>query len=179
MMHAAQYYYCAVDGLCIGRSSNADGSVEIFDVIPLFHNGTLAPMLETAAFAAEKYAKTRDGVVVGYYYANEHVRDDALPTTAANVASTIASNFDNAVVLQISNSRLEDPDDNALLAFESSNGSTWTRTEKNTVRVDPNATNKFIRALDEKVPIIDFDLHLDDVRLDWRNPQVDRWLTTH
>lgn len=78
MLHAARYFYCAVDGLCIGTS--AEDEVSILDVVPLFHNGTLAPMLEVAAYMAEKYAKSvagNDGLVIGYYYGNQHIRDDS------------------------------------------------------------------------------------------------------
>lgn len=180
MMHAARYFYCAVDGLCIGTSSPEDGSIAILDVVPLFHNGTLAPMLEAAAYMAEKYAKAvagDEGLVVGYYYGNEHAKDESLPNQAATIGSTIAAAVaasapgKRACVVQVASARLSDPADAALVAYETNGSGSWTRADAD-VSIDPAASNWFLSALDDDVPIVDFDLHLDDVRHDWRNDQV-------
>ena len=46
LLHAQQYPHCAVDGFCLG-ARRGDG-VEITDVVPGFHNGSLGGALETA-----------------------------------------------------------------------------------------------------------------------------------
>ena len=40
-------------------------------------------------------------------------------------------------------------------------------------------SSKFLEALDAGVAIVDFDVHLDDVSRDWRNPHVATWLAKH
>ncbi|KAJ8604828.1 hypothetical protein CTAYLR_001034 [Chrysophaeum taylorii] len=167
MLHAARYFYCGVDGLCIGSKKEED-LVEVTDVVPLFHNGTLAPMLEAAFTVSEKYAKGVEGkTIVGYYYANEHVSDESVPPQATSIGATIA---EDACILQLANKRLEDPKDPAVLAYDP-DGAT-----KRKVLVAPRALNLFLKALDDDLPIVDFDLHLDDVSKDWRNAHVGAWL---
>ena len=108
MLHCAAYPHLAVDGLLVGTSEGA--TIAVVDAVPLFHNGTLAPSVEAASLAVETYAKSAyGGRVVGYYAANEHLRDESIAPAAAPVADAIAARGGSAVVLQVSNKRLADP----------------------------------------------------------------------
>ena len=170
MLHCAQYPHCAVDGLCVGTSTG--GSIEIVDVVPLFHNGTLTPMLEAASKAAEVYATSKGASVVGYYAANEHLRDESIALCAGPVAEEIAAHNGSAIVIQVSNKRLADPADNGLSAFGKGSDGQWNVTAKVTCA----PSSKFLSALDAGVGVHDFDTHLDDVSKDWRNGHVATWL---
>ena len=84
MLHCAAYPHLAVDGLLVGTSEGA--TIAVVDAVPLFHNGTLAPSVEAASLAVETYAKSAyGGRVVGYYAANEHLRDESIAPAAAPV----------------------------------------------------------------------------------------------
>lgn len=173
MLHAAAYPHCAVDGLCLGT---VDGSaIAIADVVPLFHNGTLAPMLEAASHAAHAYASASGAKIVGYYAANEHLRDESISAAATGIATEIAAKGGSAIVVQVSNKRLADPTDHGLNAYGKAAGGSYAA--PCAVKCAPSS--KFLTALDAGVHIVDFDAHLDDVTADWRNPQVSAWLAAN
>lgn len=100
-----------------------------------------------------------------------------LPVHAATIGSTIAEAVSaskpgsRTCIVQVSNARLEDPSDSAIVAYESDGSGAWTRTDA-AISVDPAALNLFLSAIEDDIPIVDFDLHLDDVSQDWRNEQV-------
>lgn len=141
MLHAAKYPYCSVDGLLLGTDSH------VLDAIPLFHNGTLAPMLEAARAVCEKYAASKDWRILGYYYGSEHIKDEP-------------PRVQLGVLVQILGSRLHDPDDHALVAYDGADK----------LELTVEGRNAFLDALDK--PIIDFDLHFHDVSNDWRNLHI-------
>ena len=89
LLHAQQYPHCAVDGFCLGVR-RGDG-VEISDVVPGFHNGSLGGALETASAFVEAHAAAQNLYVCGYYCAAAHLRDEALPKHASAIAAALAS----------------------------------------------------------------------------------------
>jgi len=173
LLHCATYPHCAVDGFCLGTVSG--DAIAVTDVVPLFHNGTLAPMLESAATQAAHHAAASGAAVVGYYAANEHVRDESIAAAAGAVADEIRAQSGAAVVVMVSNKRLADPGDHGLSAYGRAADGEWTCARG--VACAPSS--KFLAALDANVKIVDFDAHLDDVSRDWRNPHVAAWLAAN
>ena len=175
MLHCASYPHCAVDGLLVGTSTG--GCVEVVDSVPLFHNGTLAPGVEAASKAVEVFAKEAyGGAIVGYYAANEHLRDESIAPAAAPVADEIAGrNSGAAVVVMVSNKRLADPGDHGLSAYGRGGDGAWNVP----LALTCAPSSKFVAAADAGVSVVDFDVHLDDVTKDWRNEHVAAWLKAH
>ena len=169
LLHAQQYPHCAVDGFCLG-ARRGDG-VEITDVVPGFHNGSLGGALETASAFVEAHAAAQNLYVCGYYCAAAHLRDEALPKHASAIAAALASKSSGApvVVLQISNRRLADPSDHALTCYGGPNCD-----QPRAVACAPSSA--FVAAADAGVAVVDFDVHLDDAARDWRNPAVAEFL---
>ena len=169
LLHAQQYPHCAVDGFCLG-SRRGDG-VEISDVVPGFHNGSLGGALEAAGAHAAAHAAAQNLYVCGYYCAAAHLRDEALPKHAPSVAAALAAQSGGApvVVLQVSNRRLADPSDHALTCYGGSNCD-----QPRAVACAPSSA--FVAAADAGVAVVDFDVHLDDAARDWRNPAVAEFL---
>lgn len=167
LLHCAQHPHCAVDGFCVG-TPKGDG-VEIADVVPAFHNGSLAPGLEVAGANASAYA-VAPAYVCGYYCANAHLKDEAIPKSAAPIAQALALQASGpVVVLQVSNRRLADPSDHGLVCYT---GPSFDR--PGAVACAPSSS--FMEALDAGVGLVDHDGHLDDASLDWRNPAVAQFL---
>ena len=162
LLHAQQYPHCAVDGFCLGVR-RGDG-VEISDVVPGFHNGSLGGALEAAGAHAAAHAASQNLYVCGYYCAAAHLRDEALPKHAPSIAAALSSNSGGApvVVLQISNRRLADPSDHALTCYGGSNC--------DQPRAWPAAGRRLVAAADAGVSAVDFDVHQVDGRSakDWR-----------
>jgi hypothetical protein len=173
MLHCAAYPHLAVDGLLVGTSEGA--TIAVVDAVPLFHNGTLAPSVEAASLAVETYAKSAyGGRVVGYYAANEHLRDESIAPAATPVADEVAARGGSAVVLQVSNKRLADPGDHGLSAY-GRGADAWNAP----LDLACAPSSKFVAALDAGVAVVDFDAHYDDVTKDWRNGHVRTWLEAH
>ena len=169
LLHAQQYPHCAVDGFCLGVR-RGDG-VEITDVVPGFHNGSLGGALETASAFAAAHAAAQNLYVCGYYCAAAHLRDEALPKHAPSIAAALSSSAGGApvVVLQISNRRLADPSDHALTCYGGP-----ACDQPRAVACAPSSA--FVAAADAGVAVVDFDVHLDDAARDWRNPAVAAFL---
>ncbi|KAJ1444837.1 hypothetical protein M885DRAFT_551818 [Pelagophyceae sp. CCMP2097] len=171
-LHAAKYPHCAVDGLLLGSTVKQAGGLEVtvLDAVPLFHNGTLAPLLEAATTMADAHAMQLGAHIVGYYFANEHLEDESAPATTSSIAEAIEAALGApACILQLSNKRLANPGDAALVA----------RTRQGELKVDlkpASAATAFLDAQAAGVDVFDFDAHFDDVTLDWRNAQVATWL---
>lgn len=163
MMHASKHASWAVDGLCLGRI--VGDAVEVDDVFPLFHNGTLGPMLEAATSVAEKF-----GTVVGYYFANEHLEDAGLGR-----APTVGDGLGSAVLLQISNKDLADPSHHGLDLYVKD--STWIPSRS--INVPSTALNLFLSAIDDGLDVVDFDNHLNDVSKDFRNLHINSYVLQH
>lgn len=68
IMHACKHPTRRVNGILIGRVLSTK-AVELVDVIPLFHQSTLTPMLEVAMEYIESYASQKNLQILGYYEA--------------------------------------------------------------------------------------------------------------
>jgi hypothetical protein len=58
--------------------------------MPLFHQHTLAPMLEAATTLVQAYCEAKEGThIVGYYHGNELMTDHSVHPVAAKIVNTI------------------------------------------------------------------------------------------
>ena len=100
MLHACKHPSASVVGLLLGR---LDGkTVEVLDVVPLFHTAPLAPMLEAALGLVEKHCEQSEGLsMAGVYFANVLDSDDTVSPVAGRICSRLKAAFSSAVLLQV------------------------------------------------------------------------------
>ncbi|CAN0036306.1 unnamed protein product [Pylaiella littoralis] len=172
MLHAAKYPWAAVNGFLLGEADSA-GQVSVRDAVPLFHTSTLAPLLETSAAMVDAHAASNGLSIVGFYQANQCVDDNAPGALASKVMDKIDSaRAGPAVLLIVSNKRLEIAGDSAVSAFGRDSSNSFRRRVE--VEVSKSAVEAFESALAQKTEakLVDMDEHLDDVSKDWRNPGI-------
>ncbi|MFT7806895.1 ER membrane protein complex subunit 8 [Arapaima gigas] len=185
LLHAAKYPHCAVNGLLVAerqRERRRDGhSVPLLyvDCVPLFH-GTLAlaPMLEVALNLIDTWCKENRYVIAGYYQANERSKDFRPNQVAEKVAARISENFSEAALIMVDNSRFTmDCYEPILTIFEHHENKWKSRDSTVDCCEDWEEAQKITAALLENRSyenLIDFDNHLDDLRNDWTNPEINK-----
>lgn len=200
MLHAAKYPHAAVNGLLLAPSpkdhrksaavddnNDADeGEVQsvgkkstpliISDAIPLFHQGLgLAPMLEVALNEVDAFCSRHGLVIAGYYQANEHFESVIPDNIAYRIADKINSYFPQSVLVMIDNRRVSPLADRlAYKIFVSVGDQEW-REHRNAEVLDEELyLSTATTLLENKISrdIVDFDNHLDDLKADWRNLEL-------
>lgn len=186
LLHAAKYPHCAVNGLLVAekcKEKKKDSQPVPFlcvDCVPLFH-GTLAlaPMLEVALTLIDTWCKENRYVIAGYYQANERTKDYRPNQVAEKVAARIAENFSETAIVMVDNSRLTMSCFEPIVAiYDHHEHKNWKSRE-----VDPDCFEDWCEA--QKITsallegrnyesLIDFDNHLDDLRNDWTNPEINK-----
>ncbi|KAK7806708.1 hypothetical protein U0070_005369 [Myodes glareolus] len=177
------------------------GSHTLFvDCIPLFH-GTLAlaPMLEVALTLIDSWCKENSYVIAGYYQANERVKDASPNQVAEKVASRIAEGFSDTALIMVDNAkftmdcaaptihvyehhenrwRCRDPHQFFSALF---GGDLSINKCLGSILIDycedwPEAQRILASLLDSRSyeTLVDFDNHLDDIRNDWTNPEINK-----
>ncbi|KAG6940711.1 ER membrane protein complex subunit 8 [Chelydra serpentina] len=170
------------------------------DCIPLFH-GTLAlaPMLEVALTLIDSWCKENSYVIAGYYQANERVKDAStyFLLVSAEIYSTINMTFfcsPNQVAEKVASRIAEGFNDPALIMVD--NTKFTMECMKPAIHVYEHHENKWrckdphfdycedwseaqriaASLLDSKSyeTLVDFDNHLDDIRNDWTNPEINK-----
>ncbi|KAJ8343754.1 hypothetical protein SKAU_G00310830, partial [Synaphobranchus kaupii] len=149
------------------------------DCVPLFH-GTLAlaPMLEVALTVIDTWCKENRYVIAGYYQANERIKDIRPNQVAEKVAARISENFSEAALIMVDNSRFTMECYEPILAVFEHHENKW-KCRDSTVDCceDWLEAQKITAALLESRSyenLIDFDNHLDDLRNDWTNPEINK-----
>ncbi|CAM9390340.1 unnamed protein product [Hapterophycus canaliculatus] len=184
MLHAAKYPWATVNGFLLGEAGSGGqartsdcrptfAQVSVKDAVPLFHTSTLAPLLETSAAMVDAHASSNGLSIVGFYQANQCLDDNSPGALASKIMDKIdSSQTGSAVLLLISNKRLEVAGDSALSAFgRDANNSFRKHIE---VAVAAEVVETFEAALLQRTEakLVDMDEHLDDVSKDWRNPGI-------
>jgi len=199
ILHAAKYPHAAVNGLLLAaapkdhrkapqpeeeegeeesepRATKKSAPLLISDAVPLFHQGLgLAPMLEIALNEVDTYCSRSGLVIAGYYQANEHLESCSPDNIAYRIADKINSYYPESVLLMIDNRRVSPIADRlAYRLFVSVGDQEW-REHRNIEALDEEL---FLRTtstlLENKISrdLVDFDNHLDDLKADWRNLEV-------
>ncbi|XP_043914686.1 ER membrane protein complex subunit 9 isoform X2 [Protopterus annectens] len=154
-LHAAQYPHCTVNGIllaerCIGGRMDW---LCVTDCIPLFHNSlSLSVMLEVALNQIEMWSLHKQQMIVGYYQANSSLRDSSWRT--AGFQQTVKSH---------------------PLLFLSAGIVTGSQKTKTIMWKDWDGTRQVCKALMVLKfyrLLVDFDSHLDDIRRDWANEDI-------
>ncbi|XP_062994036.1 ER membrane protein complex subunit 9 [Elgaria multicarinata webbii] len=180
-LHAARYPHAAVNGLLLAqRHPTTAGQPEclcVTDCIPLFHtNLSLTVMLEVALNQVDIWSAASDLLLAGYYQANSGVDDKSPPPLALKTAGRIAELYDDAVLIMLDNRKFTiNPRLPPITVLEQKDRQ-WVPKDKNLVMwSDWESSRQICKSLLEAKAysqLVDFDDHLDDIREDWTNQQL-------
>ncbi|KFP27908.1 ER membrane protein complex subunit 8, partial [Colius striatus] len=149
------------------------------DCIPLFH-GTLAlaPMLEVALTLIDSWCKENSYVIAGYYQANERVKDASPNQVAEKVASRIAEGFNDTALIMVDNTKFSMECVEPAIHVYELHENKWRCKDPHVDFCEDWTEAQRIAAslLDSKSyeTLVDFDNHLDDIRNDWTNPEINK-----
>uniref|UniRef100_A0A3Q2LCG8 ER membrane protein complex subunit 9 n=1 Tax=Equus caballus TaxID=9796 RepID=A0A3Q2LCG8_HORSE len=120
-------------------------------------------------------------VVAGYYHANAALDDQSPGPLALKIAGRIAEFFPDAVLIMLDNQKLvPQPHVPPVIVLEN-HGLRWVPKDKNLVMWrDWEESRHMVGALlDGRAyqHLVDFDCHLDDIRQDWTNQQLNTQIT--
>ncbi|XP_042630947.1 ER membrane protein complex subunit 8 isoform X2 [Cyprinus carpio] len=183
LLHAAKYPHCAVNGLLVAekhkKKDSPRDSVLCVDCVPLFHGAlALAPMLEVALTLIDAWCKENKYVIAGYYQANERIKEARPNQVAEKVAARISENFSEAAMIMLDNSRFTMDCFVPVLFIYDHHDNKWKCREPSTdCFEDWIEAQKITAALLESKSyesLVDFDNHLDDLRNDWTNPEINK-----
>ncbi|XP_020664972.3 ER membrane protein complex subunit 9 [Pogona vitticeps] len=180
-LHAARYPHAAVNGLLLAqRCQAASGQPEclcITDCVPLFHcNLSLTVMLEVALNQVDIWSSESDLLLAGYYQANSGIDDKSPSPLAQKIAGRIAELYDSAILIMLDNCKFtRNPRVPPIVVLEQKDRQ-WVPKDKNLVMwSDWESSRHICKSLLETkayTQLVDFDAHLDDIREDWTNQQL-------
>ncbi|RZC35838.1 ER membrane protein complex subunit 8/9 -like, partial [Asbolus verrucosus] len=177
ILHAAKYPHCSVNGVLLSKSSSTKGKeIEFVDAVPLFHIAlNLTPMAEIALMQIDELASQKGLIISGYYTAPENVKDCSFEKAHHRISDKIASYFPSACLVVVDNSKLGIHLDNVALKVAQFVDGSYKASDTHRICLKPDTTLDVCSSLLEKNghnSIIDFDNHLDHIRLDWMNPEL-------
>ncbi|XP_023395876.1 ER membrane protein complex subunit 9 isoform X1 [Loxodonta africana] len=201
-LHAARYPHAAVNGLLLAPAPRTGECLCLTDCVPLFHSHlALSVMLEVALNQVDVWGAQGGLVVAGYYHANAALDDqrsrvctsgtmlgtgvrkynDDPGPLALKIAGRIAEFFPDAVLIMLDNQKLvPQPRVPPVIVLEN-HGLRWAPKDKNLVMWrDWEESRQMVGALLEgraHQHLVDFDSHLDDIRQDWTNQQLNTQIT--
>ncbi|XP_063157671.1 ER membrane protein complex subunit 9 isoform X1 [Candoia aspera] len=180
-LHAARYPHVAVNGLLLAQrcrpTAGQPGCLYITDCVPLFHsNLSLTVMLEVALNQVDSWSLESNLLLAGYYQANSGMDDKSPSTLAQKTAGRIAELYDEAVLIMLDNCKFTiNPRLPPITVLEQKDRQ-WVPKDKNLIMwTDWESSRHTCKSLLEaKVysRLVDFDSHLDDIRQDWTNQQL-------
>ncbi|CAN7940676.1 unnamed protein product [Ixodes hexagonus] len=185
LLHCLKYPHHAVNGVLLAderrkqttndaqQTPQQQQQLHIVDCVPLFHQCLgLTPMLEVALVQIDQYCKASGLVIAGYYQANEHLRDSAPDAIAYRVADKIAENFSEACLIMVDNESVAVHLDKAPLVVYGSQDGRWRERACRLAEKTLDVTSSLLRGKKYR-SLTDFDNHLDDIRRDWCNREID------
>ncbi|KAI0282396.1 hypothetical protein BC826DRAFT_921887 [Russula brevipes] len=103
LLHSLKYPHQTVNGVFLGKPSETDPSIIIFDAVPLQHHWTnLSPMMEVGLGLASNHAYRNQVYVVGYYEAPARLGDTQLSPVVERVAAKIKESFPTPIAVVVS-----------------------------------------------------------------------------
>jgi len=181
MMHSARYPSYSINGLLLSKASSmSSGSklIQYLDCIPLFHINTgLAPMVEVALAQVESELEGTGLVISGFYHAHDNLRDTHVDLFSQKIADKIAENRPGTLLVTIDSKRLSlNIDCPGLILHQHDTTGKWKTKDKNSLRLEHDSiTLACASALIHKKiyrDLVDFDIHLDDISLDYLNVEL-------
>ncbi|EFN75526.1 ER membrane protein complex subunit 8/9 homolog [Harpegnathos saltator] len=179
ILHAAKYPHCAINGLLLGKQKTKDGRADLYieDAIPLFHICLhVSPMAEIALTLVDQLAVSKGLILAGYYLANENINDLSTDRPAHRIADKIAENFNNALLVVVDNREVTLSMQSSPLRISQSIDGKWKPKDKANIIYERDVayTDVMYSLLKEEQyrSLVDFDNHLDNIRLDWQNQKL-------
>ncbi|XP_041092860.1 ER membrane protein complex subunit 9 [Polyodon spathula] len=183
LLHASRFPHCAVNGVLLSECSEGDaaapggGCVCVSDCVPLFHSRlSLSAMTEVALQQIDIWCSRKQQRIVGYYHANASLTDNSPSTVALKIGDKIAEQFSNAVLVMVENSKVSLHYGTPPVILYEKKDSKWILKDKNLVMWRRWEETKRVadalssaKAYDQ---LVDFDCHLDDIRQDWTNRDI-------
>uniref|UniRef100_A0A1B6C1U2 MPN domain-containing protein n=1 Tax=Clastoptera arizonana TaxID=38151 RepID=A0A1B6C1U2_9HEMI len=183
ILHATKYPHCAINGVLLAESSKSTDSkktkdVVFVDAIPLFHLCLhVSPMAEIALTQIDQMANSEGLMIAGYYLANENIRDLSIDKPATRIADKIAETFSSACLVLIDNQRLSLTMVEPALQVSQFVDVKWKVIDKSSWAIDDETLDTTSALIERHTyeSLVDFDNHLDNISLDWRNTSIN-WL---
>ncbi|XP_075045443.1 ER membrane protein complex subunit 8 [Mixophyes fleayi] len=182
MLHSAKHPACSVNGILVAEKQKrreSHSQVLFVDCVPLFHGSiALSPVLEVALTLIDTWCKENSYVIAGYYQANERLKDGSPNQVAERIASRIAEGFNDAALIMVDNSKLSlDCVYPSIHVYEHHDNKWRSRDLHEDVFEDwPEAQRISASLIDSQSyeTLVDFDSHLDDLRNDWANSEINK-----
>ncbi|CAL1527954.1 unnamed protein product [Lymnaea stagnalis] len=180
ILHAAKYPHSSVNGVLLAEDNKGKESskpLKYVDCIPLFHVSLgLSPMLEMALLQIDAYCKSQGLVIAGYYHANENYGDNEMNHIAKTIGRKIQENFHDACVLLIDNSKVRPDAVSQPYKIFTPKETGWKEVDKKSSSTEEEIQKEqcvyaLLKAGAQR-QVRDYDNHLDDVRSDWRNLEL-------
>jgi len=176
LLHAAKFPHRAVNGVLLAeKTKGKDGKqVNFVDAVPLFHQSLfLTPMMEIALMQLEATYKQQGLVIAGYYQANESATDSTPNAIAYRIAERIQEYYDQACLFILDNNKLSIECDEHILRMWKHIEGKWKHIDAKGC-VDSSALADASALLQSQAyrTLVDFDNHLDNITLDWKNTEI-------
>ncbi|XP_033213356.1 ER membrane protein complex subunit 8/9 homolog [Belonocnema kinseyi] len=179
LLHSVKYPHCAINGLLLAKAKNKSDEksteLQIVDAVPLFHICLhVSPMAEVALTMVDQYATRKGLVIAGYYLANENINDLSPDKPAHRTMSDkIAENFGQALLVVVNNKELSyNMEVNPLRISQFADGK-WKPTDRANINFgggkNVQGTMSYLMKGEDYRNLVDFDNHLDNIALDWKN----------
>jgi len=199
VLHVTKYPHYPVNGLLIRKkkkggsssSNNDEGEggdmvaasavskkLVIQDAIPLLHlSKYTTPMMEIALAQSEQYCRRAGCEIVGYYQANESLKDNGPDFVASRISQRLAEINPNLMVVMVNNERLNSNlECSPFTLYQWLDGKLKPKEAKIILQPDEDGALSTVSALIQaKVykSLVDFDNHMEDISLNyWVNPVV-------
>ncbi|GJQ79010.1 hypothetical protein Trydic_g171 [Trypoxylus dichotomus] len=173
ILHAVKYAHCSVNGVLLAKSASKSKDIEFVDAIPLFHMSlNLTPMAEIALTEIDQYASQNGLIIAGYYMAHENFRECSFEKAYHRISEKIADNFGSACLVVVDNRKLSLQLENIALRVAQFSDGKYKTVDPSKVSLYPVNTLDLCSSLVSRrnyVDLVDFDNHLDDITLDWKN----------
>ncbi|XP_021963678.1 ER membrane protein complex subunit 8 [Folsomia candida] len=190
ILHVTKYPQNPVNGLLIRKKLK--GSPEdqpqgprklvIQDAIPLLHLCKYTtPMMEIALAQTEQFCKGAGYEIVGYYQANESLKDNTPDFVACRIAEKLAELNQNVLIVMVNNEQLNSNLECAPFnLYQRIDGKLKAKESRIHLQPDEDGALSTVSALIQaKVyrSLIDFDNHMEDISLNyWVNPTVNQMI---
>nr|XP_033780131.1 ER membrane protein complex subunit 9 [Geotrypetes seraphini] len=177
-LHAARYPHMAVNGILLGCGGSQTGCLELTDCVPLSHG--LLPLslpLEVALSQVDLWSAEEQGRgLVGYYQANASLDDKSPSTAALRIAGRVSEYFEDAVLIMLDNQNLSvNPGIPPVIVLQQKDRR-WIPKDKRLIMwqnwEEIRHVAKVMLKSKTYSQLVDFDAHLDDIRKDWTNQDI-------
>ncbi|NWS23078.1 EMC8 protein, partial [Pachyramphus minor] len=181
VLHGAKYPHCAVNGLLVAerppaprppRQCPSSGGLRL-ECVELQHWRDVE-LLERI----DSWCKENSYVIAGYYQANERVKDASPNQVAEKVASRIAEGFTDTALIMVDNTKFTMECVEPAIHVYELHENKWRCKDPHIDFCEDWTEAQRIAAslLDSKSyeTLVDFDNHLDDIRNDWTNPEINK-----